>query len=293
MSGRTLQTDVFPGSQIADADFAAPAPTGAVGGAVSARPHGQRPRASRSRSTRSTAASRCVATGDRVDIYQQLASGGSEVIKLVRADVPVLQNDGSRQRRPAACKSIDVADVLYASKHTELFFVVRPTSGAKPTVPRTGEQRDDAPLRPDALTVARTIRALVALDEGLTPERVAAVPAAGRRHRRRRRRRGPQGGDDRPREHAGRHRRRRLGGLLRPGALLHRERRARLEPKRPIVVLTEGSTNGFVARVFEFGADDLLILPAAARRGRLRPPQGDRAPAHRATRTERRPTARR
>ncbi|TMJ94267.1 MAG: hypothetical protein E6G67_10050 [Actinobacteria bacterium] len=32
-------------------------------------------------------------------------------------------------------------------------------------------------------------------------------------------------------------------------------------PERPIVVLSEGSANGFVRRVFEAGADDILTLP--------------------------------
>src|SRR5438445_1866286 len=35
------------------------------------------------------------------------------------------------------------------------------------------------------------------------------------------------------------------------------------QPERPIVVLTTGSPNGFVRRVFESGADDILTLPEA------------------------------
>jgi pilus assembly protein CpaE len=34
-------------------------------------------------------------------------------------------------------------------------------------------------------------------------------------------------------------------------------------PERPIVVLCDGSPNGFVRRVFESGADDILMLPAS------------------------------
>jgi pilus assembly protein CpaE len=34
-------------------------------------------------------------------------------------------------------------------------------------------------------------------------------------------------------------------------------------PERPVVILSEGSPNGFVRRVFEAGADDLLTLPQA------------------------------
>lgn len=108
--------------------------------------------------------------------------------------------------------------------------------------------------------MARSIRALVALDQGMTTERVApylpqdasidvvgvveglqeaaialentpadviVVGAAGYSDR----------------------------------ALYFIENARRQDPKRPVLVLTEGSTNGFVARVFEFGADDLLILP--------------------------------
>jgi pilus assembly protein CpaE len=33
------------------------------------------------------------------------------------------------------------------------------------------------------------------------------------------------------------------------------------DPNRPVVVLTHGSPNGFVKRVFEAGADDLIVLP--------------------------------
>jgi pilus assembly protein CpaE len=33
------------------------------------------------------------------------------------------------------------------------------------------------------------------------------------------------------------------------------------DPQRPVVVLTQGSPNGFVRRVFESGADDILMLP--------------------------------
>src|ERR671937_2389714 len=35
----------------------------------------------------------------------------------------------------------------------------------------------------------------------------------------------------------------------------------RQRPERPVLVLAEGSPNGFVRRVFESGADDILTLP--------------------------------
>jgi pilus assembly protein CpaE len=39
---------------------------------------------------------------------------------------------------------------------------------------------------------------------------------------------------------------------------------AKQQPERPVVVLCDGSPNGFVRRVFEAGADDIVTLPAAS-----------------------------
>ena len=39
---------------------------------------------------------------------------------------------------------------------------------------------------------------------------------------------------------------------------------AKQRPDRPVVVFTEGSPNGFLKRVFEVGADDVVTLPASA-----------------------------
>jgi pilus assembly protein CpaE len=47
-------------------------------------------------------------------------------------------------------------------------------------------------------------------------------------------------------------------------ALLFIEGAVRELPSRPVVVMCEGSPNGFVRRVFETGADDLLRLPGTA-----------------------------
>jgi pilus assembly protein CpaE len=38
----------------------------------------------------------------------------------------------------------------------------------------------------------------------------------------------------------------------------------RQRPERPVIVLSEGSPNGFVRRIFESGADDILTLPQTA-----------------------------
>jgi Flp pilus assembly protein CpaB len=130
MSGRALQADVFPGSQIADADFQ---PAAVGGGLISSTITGQF-RAVSITIGALNGSLPALQNGDRVDIYQQVASGG-DLIKLFRANVPVLQTDGTGTVILQVPTS-DAADVLFASKHTELFFVLRPSNGAKPTVPR-------------------------------------------------------------------------------------------------------------------------------------------------------------
>ena len=39
------------------------------------------------------------------------------------------------------------------------------------------------------------------------------------------------------------------------------ENAVKQDPKRPVLVIGEGSPNGFVRRVFEVGADDILMMP--------------------------------
>ncbi len=47
-------------------------------------------------------------------------------------------------------------------------------------------------------------------------------------------------------------------------ALLLVDAARKLEPERSVIVLTEGSTNGYVRRLIENGADDILMLPQSA-----------------------------
>jgi len=44
-------------------------------------------------------------------------------------------------------------------------------------------------------------------------------------------------------------------------ALFFVEGAVKQKPERPVVVICEGSPNGFVRRVFEAGADDMITLP--------------------------------
>jgi pilus assembly protein CpaE len=46
--------------------------------------------------------------------------------------------------------------------------------------------------------------------------------------------------------------------------LIFTETAARVDPERPVIVLSTGSPNGFVRRVFEVGADDIIGIPQPA-----------------------------
>jgi pilus assembly protein CpaE len=47
------------------------------------------------------------------------------------------------------------------------------------------------------------------------------------------------------------------------------ENAVRQDPQRPVLVVSDGSPNGFVRRVFEVGADDILMLPQTAQQIRF------------------------
>jgi len=47
------------------------------------------------------------------------------------------------------------------------------------------------------------------------------------------------------------------------------ENAVKQDPQRPVLVVSEGSSNGFVRRVFEVGADDILMLPQTSQQIRF------------------------
>lgn len=133
LNGRVVAQDIYPGQQLADTDFfSGGAPTG-LSGALSG------PNRAVSISVDLLNGSLAnLQTGDRIDIYQQIQGESGTVVKLFRANVPVLQAPGGAGGTVVLqVPTRDVSDVLYASKHTDLFFALRPGANAAPTVPRT------------------------------------------------------------------------------------------------------------------------------------------------------------
>jgi Flp pilus assembly protein CpaB len=138
LAGSVAATDIYPGQQLTSADFT----TGATAVGVTATLAGTQRAVSITIDPLAGSLAN-LQTGDRVDIYQQLGSPEGQVIKLFRGNVPVLQAPGSAGGVVILqVPSLDVADLLYASTHTQLMFALRPANGAFPTPPTVATQAD-------------------------------------------------------------------------------------------------------------------------------------------------------
>jgi len=150
LTNAAAATDIFPGSQLTGSNIVA-------GGAAAAATD------TSSLPAQLKATQRAVAiqidllngdlsnlqAGDHVDIYQELRASNGTVVKLFRANVPVLQvNTGAADASGSLTGQIvlavpaqDSADVLYASRHTTLSFVLRPAKGSSVTPPSTADNQ--------------------------------------------------------------------------------------------------------------------------------------------------------
>lgn len=129
LSGRIAISDVYPGAQLTVSNFSAEA-----SGALNAQIVGnERAVTLAIDAVRGSLAN--VATGDRVDIYTQVARDGRNVIQLFRSDVLVLSSPGSGGGNVVlkVRNSRDAANFLFASTQTTLYFVIRPAAAARPT----------------------------------------------------------------------------------------------------------------------------------------------------------------
>jgi Flp pilus assembly protein CpaB len=137
LSGSVAATDIYPGQQLTTADFTAG--TTAVG--VTATLAGNQRAVSISMDALNGSLAN-LQTGDRVDIYQQIAGGNGQIIKLFRSNVPVLQAPGAGGNGVVVLQvpAVDSSELLYAAGHTTLFFSLRPASGAFPTPPTVSDQ---------------------------------------------------------------------------------------------------------------------------------------------------------
>lgn len=141
LNGQVTARDVFPGQQLTATDFAA-TDTGSGGGVINAELKASE-RAVLIQIASLNANISNLRSGDHVDIYQQITSASGTIIKLFRSNVPILQvTPGTTDGQVVLeVPSNDSADYLYAAKHTELSFVLRPATGASPTPPTTANNQ--------------------------------------------------------------------------------------------------------------------------------------------------------
>lgn len=138
LSGRAAATDIFPGQQFTAADFAA-----SDTAAVSSQITGTQRAISVSIDNVHGSLSQ-LRSGDSIDMYIALGggSGGQQLVKLFRPNVKVLAVPG--QTGPSGGGNLvlrvdtkDASNFAYAADNTQMYFVIRPAAGAKPTAPST------------------------------------------------------------------------------------------------------------------------------------------------------------
>jgi pilus assembly protein CpaB len=136
LAGRAASVDVFPGQQLTAADFAASASS-----SVTSQITGTQRAISVSVDDVHGSLSQLQA-GDSIDIYVAIGGGQGQVVKLFRPNVSVLAVPS--QPGPSGGGNLvlrmdtkDAAAFAYAADNTQLYFVLRPVAGAKPTKPST------------------------------------------------------------------------------------------------------------------------------------------------------------
>jgi Flp pilus assembly protein CpaB len=139
LSGRAAAADIFPGQQFTSTDFAA-SDTSAVDSQIT----GTQRAISVSIDGVHGSLSQLQA-GDAIDLYIALGGGqanGQSAVKLFRQNVKVLAVPG--QPGPSGGGNLvlrvdtkDAADFAYAADNTQMYFVLRPVVGAKPSKPET------------------------------------------------------------------------------------------------------------------------------------------------------------
>ena len=135
LNDRVATHDIYPGQQITTADFSS-STTNAV-------------------DTQITGAQRAISVdvdsvhgslsqltaGDHIDLYISLGArnDGQSLVKLFRADVLVLAvpGEGNSGNLMLRINQRDAADFAYAADNTQMYFVIRPNAGARPTRPDT------------------------------------------------------------------------------------------------------------------------------------------------------------
>ena len=134
LAGRVTIADIYPGHKLTIGDFTAEA-TASLNTKLTGP---QRALTLTVDATRGSLAN--VASGDHIDIYQQLSGPQGTIVKLFRANVQVVVAPGAGGGNVVLeVPTRDVPDFLFAWTNTSLAFVIRPATRATPTVVTTAD----------------------------------------------------------------------------------------------------------------------------------------------------------
>ncbi len=138
LSGRAAAVEIFPGQQLTTADFAA-SDTASVDSQITGTQRAISVGIDNIHGSLSQ-----LQAGDSIDLYIGLGGGqgGQGLYKLFRQNVKVLMVPS--QTGPSGGGNLifrmdtkDAADFAYMADNTQMYFVIRPVVGAKPTKPET------------------------------------------------------------------------------------------------------------------------------------------------------------
>ena len=136
LNGRVATTDIYPGQQITTADFSNTT-TNAVETQISGTERGISIELDNVHGSLSQ-----LKAGDHIDVYVSLGAGndGQALVKLFRPDVTVLSVPAGGEADDGGnlvlkVQQSDAADFAYAADNTQIYFVIRPNAGARPTRP--------------------------------------------------------------------------------------------------------------------------------------------------------------
>ncbi len=137
LSGRAAAVEIFPGAQFTTADFAA-SDTASVDSQITGPQRAISVGIDNIHGSLSQ-----LQAGDSIDLYIALGGrGGQALVKLFKQNVKVLMVPS--QTGPSGGSNLilridtkDAADYAYMADNTQMYFVIRPVVGAKPTKPDT------------------------------------------------------------------------------------------------------------------------------------------------------------
>jgi Flp pilus assembly protein CpaB len=138
LNGRVATTDIYPGQQITTADFSSET-TNAVDTQITGIERGISIELDNVHGSLSQ-----LKAGDHIDVYVSLGAGndGQALVKLFRPNITVLAVPAGGENDDGGnlilkVRQGDAADWAYAADNTQIYFVIRPNAGAKPTRPDT------------------------------------------------------------------------------------------------------------------------------------------------------------